>query len=95
MPLDYSHLDYNTDCLILLCHFLISLTSLFAIQMLFIHEFLSRLILLFRYDAEVLTYRYFGDYLYVSRAFIGSSIDFCFDIILIRMLYTLQPMSTI
>ena len=38
----------------------------FTNQMLFVHEFLSRLILFFHYEAEVLTRdRYFDDYLYV------------------------------
>ena len=67
----------------------------FTNQMLFVHEFLSHLILFFHYEAEVLTLIVTLKIIFMSRELIGSSIDFCFDIILIRILYTLQPMSTI
>ena len=58
----------------------------FTNQMLFVHEFLSHLILFFHCEAEVLTL-----IVTLMIIFIGSSIAFCFDIILIRILYTLQP----
>ena len=47
--------------------------------MLFVHEFLSHLILFFHYEAEVLTLIVTLMIIFMSRELIGSSIDFCFE----------------